>query len=91
MNKITKKILRIWITVSSLILFAIGWITLAHAEKPAPLALQMVDNASQTETTETLELAPVLSLEDFSQTANQPTISQPTANIIMPRLRTRGS
>ena len=88
MNKITKKILRIWITVSSLILFAIGWITLAHAEKPAPLALQVIDTAPQIETQ---ELAPVLSLEDFSQTANRPTISQPTANIIMPRLRTRGS
>ena len=92
MHKITKNILRIWISVSSLILFAISWITLAHAQKPAPLASQIINSAPVMETVvESVELAPVPALEDLSQTANRPTISQPTINFNMPRLRTRGS
>jgi hypothetical protein len=91
MNKIMKHILRIWITISSLILFAIGWITLAHAQKPAPLAIQTTNDASVVATiVDPVELAPVPSLDDFTQTINRP-ISQPTVNFSMPRLRTRGS
>ena len=88
MNKITKNILRIWITVSALVLFGLGWVALAHAQKPAPLADQFTNNAA---TVETVELAPVPSLEDLAGTTNQPAISQPSVNFNMPRIRTRGS
>ena len=91
MNKITKNILHIWITLSSLIVFAIGWIALAHAEKPAPLASQFTSTTSIVESVELVELAPVPSLDDLTQTNSQPAISQPSVNFSMPRLRTRGS
>ena len=93
MNKITKNILRIWISLSSLVLFAIGWIALAHAEKPAPLASQFTSTTTSiiVESVDSVELAPVPSLEDLTQTNNLPAISQPTVNFSMPRLRTRGS
>jgi hypothetical protein len=88
MNKITKTILRIWITVSALVLFGIGWVALAHAQKPASLADQFTNN---TIVVETVDLAPVLSLEELAGTTNRPVISQPSVNINIPRMRTRGS
>ena len=88
MNKITKNILRIWITVSALVLFGIGWVTLAHAQKPASLASQFTNTAS---VVETVSLMPVPSLNDFTETINRPVISQPSVNFNMPRMRTRGS
>jgi len=88
MNKITKNILRVWISIASIIIFGIGWITLAHAQKPTPLNIQTVEVYTSTKP---FELAPILSFEDLIQSPNRPTVSQPNVNINMPRLRTRGS
>jgi len=88
MNKITKNILRIWISITSIIVFAIGWITLAHAQKPTPLTSQTAEVFS---TSELPELAPIPSLEDLTDNLSQPVFIQPNVNFNMPRLRTRGS
>ena len=90
MNKITKNILRIWISITSIIVFAIGWITLAHAQKPAPLINQTTEVSSVDGFP---ELAPIPSLEDLTQNSSQGQVTfiQPSVNFNMPRLRTRGS
>ena len=31
MDKITKKLIRIWILITSIAIFIVGWITVAHA------------------------------------------------------------
>lgn len=91
MNKITKNMLRIWISITSMMIFAMGWITLAHAQKPAPLTVQITEAAPSAAPADSLNLEPVPSLEDLTQSSKRPTISQPSVNFNMPRLRTRGS
>jgi hypothetical protein len=88
MNKITKNILRIWISITSIIVFAVGWITLAHAQKPVPLSTQIVEFASPTNP---VDLAPIPLFEDLTRSVNRPAFSQPNVNFNIPRLRTRGS
>ena len=88
MNKITKNLLRIWISIISVIVFTIGWITLAHAQKPAQLIYQSFETQTLSESS---DLAPIPSLEDLTQNVSRPSISRPSVNFSMPRLRTRGS
>ena len=88
MNKITNHLLRLCISITSTFVFVVDWITLAHAEKPAPLNIQTVEIASPVDA---IELAPITSLEDLTQNADRPAFSQPSINFNVPRLRTRGS
>lgn len=93
MNKLTKNLLRIWISTTSVIAFAAGWIALAHAPKPAPLDIQSVAILSSIEspTTDSFDLEPVPSLEGLLQGSVQTATSQRSFNFNLPRLRTRGS
>jgi len=91
MNKTTKPILRLWLSITSILVFVAGWIALAHAPKPAPLSTQIVDFVAPAAEVFQPELVPVPSLEDLSQTVNTTTFVQPTTNFSQPRLRTRGS
>ena len=92
MNKTTKPLLRLWLSITSIFVFAAGWIALAHAPKPAPLATQIVDFASPAAVVASqTELAPVPSLADLAQTVSRTTFVQPNTNFNQPRLRTRGS
>ncbi len=86
MKTITKNIIRIWITLASLFAFTIGWITLSHSETQAALNNQ----AAEVSTTTQIELAPVPSLEELTQ-SNRPRSGPPSFTITTPRLRTAGS
>lgn len=88
MNKITRKILRIWISLSSMGVFLVGWVALAHAPKPAPLVTQ---EAVVSVDTPLPSLEPVPSLESLVGGSGQLNFSQPNIAVNLPRLRTRGS
>ena len=86
MNKLINKIIRSWITLVSIFVFGIGWISLSHAEKPAPLV-----QFTNTSIVSQAELDSVPSLEEFI--ANNGTSPAPSFNFVSsaPRLRTMGS
>lgn len=88
MNRLTKSLLRIWISTSSVGAFAIGWSALAHSPKPAPLQVQA---ASVSAPAELPTLDPVPSLEDLLQGSAASNAPQPSFVFSMPMLRTRGS
>jgi len=69
--KILKFGLRFWITVTSVVSFAVGWIMLVHSPKPAQLSL------GSTSSVPTLEPLPPLSAFDSgsSNLQNQPLFS----------------
>ncbi|NUM44272.1 MAG: hypothetical protein HUU38_06155 [Anaerolineales bacterium] len=92
MNAFTKNIIRIWIAITSLFAFAIGWITLSHAETSTASTTQTTTVTTEDGDTVTrVEFAPVLSLEDL--TSGQPASNSPgfTITTTTPRLRTMGS
>ncbi len=88
MNRLTKSLLRIWISTSSVGAFAIGWSALAHSPKPSPL---QVPAGSVSTPAELPALDPVPSLEDLLQGPAASHSAQPSLVFSMPMLRTRGS
>lgn len=89
MNKITRTLLRIWLTLTSVAVFAVGWAAIAHSPKPAPLAIQSAELISAADIP---DLEPIPSLESLTQgSARTTTSSQTGFNFSLPRLRTRGS
>lgn len=91
MNAFTKNVIRLWIALTSLFAFAIGWITLSHAETTTATTTQTTTVTTEDGSTVTsVEFAPVLSLKDL--TSNQPTSGSGfTITTTTPRLRTMGS
>lgn len=92
MNALTKNIIRIWIAITSMFAFAIGWISLSHSPKPVAAAQQTTQTTDTTSTTVSgIEFAPVVTLQDL--TNGKPSSSLPSFSITTttPRLRTRGS
>jgi hypothetical protein len=89
MHKLTKWVLRTWITIASAIAFAAGWFALAQAEQPAQSAqTEQTQQTEQTVSTTAVVLSPVPSLDDLSTGNTEPgfTIVQAA-----PQLRTGGS
>lgn len=92
MNAFTKNVIRIWIALTSLFAFAIGWITLSQAQPTTDTtSTTTTETSSNTTTISGIEFAPVTSLEDL--TSNQPSSNLPgfTITTSTPVLRTRGS
>ncbi len=91
MNAFTKNIIRLWIALTSLFAFAIGWITLSHAEATASTTQTTTVTTEDGSTVTSVEFAPILSLEDL--TSGQPSSNGPgfTITTTTPRLRTMGS
>ncbi|MCA9937640.1 MAG: hypothetical protein KC418_03290 [Anaerolineales bacterium] len=94
MNKLTKILLRLWISLMSVATFVAGWAMLSHAQKPAPLTPTAPAQTTTNTTINMPELAPIPSLEELvgsNETANQPVFVQPSVSTGFPRMRTRGS
>jgi len=86
MKKLINKIIHLWIMLVSLFVFGIGWISLSHAEKPAPLV-----QFTNTSIVYQAELDSIPSLEEII--ADRGTSPAPSFNFVSsaPRLRTMGS
>jgi len=88
MHKLTKSFLHLWVSLVSVLAFGFGWVFLAHAQKPAPLAVPEVEIATPTQPV----LEPIPSLEDYLQNSDvPPALVFQNPVITFPRLRTRGS
>lgn len=93
MQKISKTIMHVWISLVSLGAFVFSWVLLVHSPKPAPLVAtqpRIVQAASIDQT----GLQPIPSLNDLLNSGSRQVQSQQntiTANTARPRLRTRGS
>lgn len=81
--KLQKFLMRVWLALTSMALFAGGWIALAHAPKPSQF--KAADAAAMP------TLAPIPSIEQLS--LGQPFMEQDQEMVQRPvaRLRTRGS
>jgi len=87
MHKLAKTLLHLWISLVSVVAFALGWAFLAHAQKPTPLIASQV----QVLTPSQLVLEPIPTLDDYLKSGNlqAPVFQNPTVSF--PTLRTRGS
>jgi hypothetical protein len=92
MYKLTKKILRLWITVSSVSAFLFGWVVLAHAPKPSSLITTPAAVVQQS-LAPLDPLAPLPALDQLQDPSSSTLIQQGnlSTNIDIPRLRTSGS
>jgi len=89
MNKFTRVLLRLWISLMSVGTFAAGWVMLSHAQKPAPFNPAPQAEMASITSVDMPALAPVPSLEELLSSGQ--TMSQPVFIRALPRLRTRGS
>ena len=87
MHKLTKTFLHLWISLFSVLAFALGWAFLAHAEKPDPLVLPQVQIYTPSNTV----LEPIPTIDEYltNGAGQAPILQNPT--FVYPRLRTRGS
>jgi hypothetical protein len=95
-----KLALRIWITVTSVLSFLVGWALLSHAPKPASIFSSQTTTTSASDplTVDPLPtLAPIPSLDSLISNPDTAVNLQPlpsftnNTNTFTPRLRTRGS
>lgn len=94
--KLYRKALRIWITISSLISFLIGWVFLAHIPETG-----LSTSTSATSSANTLNLPAIPSVKGLANTNSNsggvqlfsfnPSTSQQSQTTTLPGLRTRGS
>jgi hypothetical protein len=88
MRKLTKSFMHFWISLVSVLALGIGWIFVAHAEKPAPLIAPQVQTVNSGQPV----LEPIPSLDTYLQNGTfQAPGFQNSSVTVMPRLRTRGS
>jgi hypothetical protein len=87
MRKLTKTFLHLWISLVSVVAFAMGWFFIAHSQKPAPLVVPQVQIFTPIEPL----LEPIPTLNDLlkNEVSTLPMIQNPS--VTFPRLRTRGS
>ena len=92
MQKLTKPLLHLYITLGSLVAFAIGWAFLAHSPKPAPLVLAPLEQAQiQASDFAQPTLEPIPSLNDYLKNGSSSVTVFQSPVVTFPRLRTRGS
>jgi|WetSurMetagenome_2_1015567.scaffolds.fasta_scaffold1306639_2 hypothetical protein len=84
--KIFQKSLRVWIATASVAGFFGGWVLLAHAPKPGPVA----QDASQIELAPVPTLAPIPSIQGQNRNFQQFSVA-PQTRQTLPRFRTGGS
>jgi len=94
--KLYRKALRIWITISSLVSFLIGWVFLAHLNESGLTTLTTAEG-----TTNMLNLPAIPSVNDLASTNSEggnvqlfsfdPSTSQQSQTTTFLGLRTRGS
>ncbi|MEJ2757809.1 MAG: hypothetical protein P8046_04930 [Anaerolineales bacterium] len=88
-NKIAKKLIHFWILLASIFTLAVGWIALAHSDKPDVLPM------FSTSTNVNVSMADIPSLASMVDgTANgaaQPASIKLNMNVAAMRLRTSGS
>jgi hypothetical protein len=89
--KLVKKSLRVWLTIASVFTFLVGWVILAHSNKPAPLQIgqpAISSPASNLPSTGNTN-------NSFSQNSSSggffPFTSQLQSRSFSPRMRTGGS
>jgi len=87
MNKFTKTFLHVWLSLVSVLGFALGWVFIAHAQKPAPLDVPQVQISVPAQTV----LEPVPSINDFLKGEVSSPIKIQNPSVTFPRLRARGS
>jgi hypothetical protein len=80
--KLWKTLIRIWLTLASLVSFLVGWVVLAHAPKPNQFTPSNLPAAPR--------LDPVPSLSDFT-TSNRSQVVVRSRQQSMPVLRSGGS
>lgn len=92
MQKISKTIMHLWISLVSLGAFVFSWFLLVHSPKPAPLITSQPSSAQAVSLDQT-KLQPIPSLNDFLKSGSRQVQSLPniTTTTIQPRLHTRGS
>ncbi len=95
MQKISKTIMHLWISVVSLGAFVFSWVLLVHSPKPAPLAVLNKPVASQSAPADPSQLQPIPSLNDLLKSGSSQ-VQSFTPNFStniqsQPRLRARGS
>lgn len=88
MTRLTKTLLRIWLSASSVGAFALGWAALSHAPKPAPLDPQPTQ---PTASVQVPALEPIPSLEELVQGTAPSGLAQQSFSFNFPMLRARGS
>jgi hypothetical protein len=99
-----KLALRIWITITSVLSFLVGWALLSHAPKPASIFSSQNSPSSSASDPITVDplptLAPVPSLDSLITNPDTAVNLQPlpsfsnnnaVTNNFVPRMRTRGS
>ena len=84
---VSRKLLRIWLTISSLVGFILGWIFLSRtveAATPTRIGNTSVEMPD-------IQAIPTLSTEDFNTNGLRTFAINPSQPSFMPRLRTGGS
>ena len=82
------KLLHVWIAVTSLVAFLLGWVFLGHSGKP--VSGSSVNNLIRSsELTPLPTLAPLPMITNSGSSGFQP--QQPSFQFAQPRFRTRGS
>jgi len=86
-TKIAKKLIHLWILLGSVLTLGVGWVALAHSDKPDVLPM------FSTSTNVDVSMADVPSLESLVDGTVQPASVQLSArmNVAPMRLRTAGS
>jgi hypothetical protein len=93
MQKFSKTLIHIWISLVSLGAFVFSWALLVHSPKPAPLVNTQTNTTAST-TIDQTNLQPIPSLNDYLKSGSSQVQTQQnniTTSTVRPRLRTRGS
>jgi len=84
---VSRKLLRIWLTISSLVGFVLGWIFLSRTvEAATPTRIGNTSIAMPD-----IQAIPTLSTEDLNANGRRTFSVNPSQPSFMPRLRTGGS
>lgn len=87
MHKLTKTFIHLWISMVSVMAFAIGWAFLAQTQKPDPLVLPQV----QIFTPNQPILEPIPTINDYLEYGAVPAPLFSNPSVVLPQLRTGGS
>jgi hypothetical protein len=87
MHKLTKTLLHLWISLVSVVAFALGWAFLAHAQKPTPLIVSQAQALAPVQPV----LEPIPTLNDYLKNGNFQASAFQNPVVSFPRMRTRGS
>jgi hypothetical protein len=90
--------LRVWIAITSILSFLLGWALFSHSGKPAPLIVTQPGISQQSQSQfQAPNLPPVPSIDQLTSGNNSasvqalPSLPQTTSPNFYPRFRSRGS